>query len=206
MTMETKQEVFDRYKGEYYEARTMRNGGRKALTKIIDTVLNVTGMGRKSIIRRFNRLQMKDPYKKDGRGRPEYYTLDATIALKEIWEAESEICGELLFPMVPECVQILIKDKMWKHSDVATGKLLSMSIGTMKNKVGNFLKARRKGRGISSTSPSQLKHIIPIFHGDWNGKLPGSAQIDTVVHCGHTLLGDMVLRGTQNPGHKSFSV
>jgi hypothetical protein len=80
---------------------------------------------------------------------------------------------------------------MWKQSDEATGKLLAMSMGTMKNRVGNFLKARGKGRGISSTRPSQLKHIIPIFHGDWSKKLPGTGQIDTVVHCGHTLLGDM---------------
>jgi len=60
MKMETKQEIFARYKKEYYRARTVR-GGKETLTKIIDTVSDVTGMGRKSIIRRFNRLQMKDP-------------------------------------------------------------------------------------------------------------------------------------------------
>ena len=52
--------------------------------------------------------------------------------------------------------------------------------------------AEAEGRGISATSPSQLKHIIPIFHGDWSLKLPGTGQIDTVVHCGNSLKGDMV--------------
>ena len=191
MKMETKQEVFTRFKKEYRQAKTIK-GGRKTLTKIIDVVKNVTGMGRKSIIRAFNRLQIKDSYRTEQRGRPLYYTPDVTIALKDIWEAGGEVCGELLHPVIAEYVFILQRDQMWKHGDVATGKLLSMSLGTTKNQVGNFLKARRKGHGISSTSPSQLKHIIPIFHGDWNEKFPGCGQVDTVVHCGHTLLGDMV--------------
>ena len=57
--METKREVFGRYANEYYKARITKSG-KKTLTTIIDTVKDVTGMGRKSIIRRFNHLQMKD--------------------------------------------------------------------------------------------------------------------------------------------------
>jgi hypothetical protein len=114
------------------------------------------------------------------------------VALKEVWEAGSEVCGELLHPMVAEYVKILRRDKMWKQGDVVTNKLLVMSMGTMKNRVRKFLKARGKGRGLSSTQASQIKHIIPIFHGDWNTKLPGTGQIDTVVHSGHTLKGDLV--------------
>ena len=189
--METKKEVFARYKKEYYKAKRVK-GGRKTLTKIIDTVQSVTGMGRKSIIRAFHRLQVKDPRLGEQRGRALYYTPDVTYALKDIWEAGGKVCGELLYPMVKKYVFILQRDNMWKHSDEVTGKLLSMGMNTMKNRVGCFLKARRKGRGVSSTSPSQLKHIIPIFHGDWSKKLPGTGQIDTVVHCGHTLVGDMV--------------
>jgi hypothetical protein len=120
------------------------------------------------------------------------YTNDVTCALKDVWEAGDEVCGELLKPMVSEYISILIRDKMWNHGDVATGKLLAMSVGTMKERVGTFFKIRNKGRSFSSTSPSLIKHIIPIFHGDWNEKLPGTGQIDTVVHCGHTLSGNMV--------------
>lgn len=189
--METKKEVFARYEKEYYKART-KKGGKKLLTKIIDTVQDVTGMGRKSIIRDFHHRQARDSYMEDGRGRPLVYTPDVTVALKEVWEAGGEVCGELLHPVVSEYVNILKRDKMWKQSEEATRKLLAMSMGTMKERVGNFLKARGKGRGISSTRPSQLKHIIPIFHGDWSLKLPGTGQIDTVVHCGHTLAGDIV--------------
>jgi len=52
MKMETKKEVFTRYKDEYYKAKVTKGRG-KTLTKIIDTVENVIDMGRKSIIRSF---------------------------------------------------------------------------------------------------------------------------------------------------------
>jgi hypothetical protein len=191
MKMETKHEVFARYQKEYLKVRRQKEK-RAELSAIISTIQSVTGMGRKSIIRRLRRLQLSDPAQGECRGRHVYYTPDTTAALKDIWEVGSEVCGELLHPMVTEYVSILERDKVWKHSDEATGKLLSMSMGTMKDRIHNFQKIRSKGRGISSTSPSLLKHIIPIFHGDWSQKLPGTGQIDTVVHCGHSLTGDMV--------------
>lgn len=45
---------------------------------------------------------------------------------------------------------------------------------------------------MTGTSPSLLKHIIPIFKGPWNDLPPGSGQLDTVAHCGSTLAGDFV--------------
>lgn len=126
----------------------------------------------------------------DGRGRSLYYTADVNAALKDIWGASGELCGELLHPLIKEYEKIFTRDGMWNHSEIATGKLCAMSEGTVKERVGNFSKQRKKGRGISSTSPSLLKHIIPIFHGDWSAKLPGTGQIDTIAHCGHTLKGD----------------
>lgn len=191
MKMETKHEVFARYQKEYLRVRR-RKGKRGELSALISTIQSVTGMGRKSVIRALRRRQLRDPAREERRGRSVYYTPDTTAALKDVWEVGAEVCGELLHPMVGEYVSILRRDKVWKHGDEATGKLLSMSMGTMKDRINNFQKIRRKGRGLSSTSPSQLKHIIPIFHGDWSEKLPGTGQIDTVVHCGHSLTGDMV--------------
>ena len=191
MKMETKQEVFAQYQKEYLRVRRQR-GKRTELSALISTIQSVTRMGRKSVIRALRRQQLRDPAQEEHRGRHVYYTPDTTAALKDVWEAGSEVCGELLHPMVTEYVSVLQRDKVWKHSDEATGKLVSMSMGTMKERINNFMKMRRKGHGISSTSPSQLKHIIPIFHGDWGQKLPGAGQIDTVVHCGHSLVGDMV--------------
>ncbi len=191
MNMETKTALFERYKKEYFKAKTKKEGGKKRGGEILNVVCETAGYTRKAAIRRFKILQFHGRRVEEKRGRSLFYTPDVTYALKEIWEAGGEVCGELLHPMIREYVEILVREDMWKHSDEATFKLLAMSMGTAKERVGRFLKARRKGRGFSSTSPSQLKHIIPIFHGDWGQKLPGTGQIDTVVHCGHSLTGDM---------------
>lgn len=192
MNMETKNQIFKRYQKEYFKAKTLKKGGRQVLTKILDTVCGVIRMHRKSVTRKFNTLQKRDPAIQEGRGRAIYYTPDTTAALKTIWDAAGGICGELLHPMIREYTTIFQRNDTWKHQVEATGKVLSMSEGTVKERVSHFMKAKGKGRGHCTTSPSLLKHIIPIFHGDWSEKLPGSGQLDTVAHCGHTVAGDFV--------------
>ena len=182
--MATKNEIFKRFLSEYIKANKERKG------EILNNICDTTKMHKKSAIRRFRVLQLKDPSKEETRGRPRHYTPDVVSALKDIWEAGNGMCGELLYPMTREYVETLIRDGMWKNSETTTNKLFAMSMGTMKDKVGGFLKARRKGRGFSLTSPSNLKHIIPVFSGPWANELPGSGQIDTVAHCGSSLLGD----------------
>ena len=190
MTMETKNQIFKRYEKEYRKAQVSQD--KKAQTRILDTVVGVVQMNRKAAIRKFRRLQTQDASVQETRGRPRQYTPDVLLALKDVWEAGNRLCGELLFPVVHEYVNILRTDKMWQSSDEATDKLLGMSLGSMKAKVGSFAKARNKGRGFSSTSPSHLKHIIPVFNGPWDKELPGSAQVDTIAHCGSSLLGAFV--------------
>jgi hypothetical protein len=148
-------------------------------------------MHRKAAIRKFGAVQMRDPLKEEGRGRAVYYTADVTAALREIWEAGNEVCGELLHPLIGEYIDILIRDKMWTHSDEATAKLRAVSLSTIKRRVALFVTAKRRRKGISATRPSQLKHIIPTFNGPWRALPPGHGQIDTVIH-NDSLLGDSV--------------
>ena len=185
MTMETKNEIFQRYLNEYLTATKEQKLG------ILTIVCMVTGMHRKAAIRKFGVIQMRDPAKEERRGRRVYYTADATAALKDIWEAGNEVCGELLHSVIGEYVEILKRDRMWHHSIEATEKLLAMSERTVKRRVGNFFKIRRGRKGMSATKPSALKKLIPVFSGPWEDKPPGYGQIDTVVHCGSSLLGNM---------------
>ena len=102
------------------------------------------------------------------------------------------MCGELLHPVIAEYVAIMRRDGQWRHSDEATGKLLAMSERTVKRRLAHFERARGKRRGLSSTKPSSLKSIIPIFKGPWKELPPGHKQVDTLAHCGTTLLGDFI--------------
>ena len=185
MNMATKNSIFERYLAEYLKADVPRK------SVILDHVVDVTQMHRKAAIRKFRALQLRDADKEDKRGRETFYTPDVTAALHEIWEMASEACGEVLHPVVNEYIDILIRDNLWNHGDIATYKLRRMSERTVKRRVAHFEQIRRP-RGIAATRPSHLKKIIPIFKGPWNDLPPGHGQIDTVVHCGDSLQGDMV--------------
>ena len=186
MNMAAKNEIFERYKEEYW------NATRKRKSAILAHIVDVTKMHVKSAIKRFGRLQKKEPSYLDTRGRPTIFTKDSDAALETVWEAANFPCGELLFPLINEYVLILQRDGLWKHDDKATGKLFAMREHTVRRRVTGFDKARKKGKGLSGTKPSSLKTIIPIFSGPWKGKPPGFGQIDTVAHCNDTLLGDFI--------------
>jgi len=186
MNMTTKNDIFEEFLLEYLSADRARKG------KILDHVTVVTKMVRKSAIRKFRAKQMASPGKIKKRGRKIYYGPDVTAALKTIWEAANEPCGELLHPMIQEYVSILQRDQMWPHRGTATEKLLEMSEHTVRRRSSNFLQVKKGRKGISSTKPSHLKSIIPIFKGPWTNLAPGNGQLDTVAHCGTTLLGDFV--------------
>jgi len=183
--MATKKEVFKEHLPSYLKADKQQKG------EILKHACFITGMHIKAAIRKFRKLQMRNPFKEEGRGRSEYYTPDVTIALKDIWEAGNEVCGELLHPMIPEYVEILKRDQMWVHANDATAKLLEMSEATVRRRVSRFKKARRNKKGICVTKPSHIKHLVPIFIGPWQDKPPGFGQIDTVKHS-HSAKGDAV--------------
>lgn len=181
--MKTKKELFGIEISIYLQA------SKKAKGKILDALQRQTGMRRESIVRSFRRLQLESAGQGKKRGRKRYYTADAGAALKEIWEAANQCCGELLHPVIPEYVSVLQRDSMWQHNDVATGKLLAMSLATVKRRVSAW-GCENGQRGISTTTPSAIKERVPIFQGSWLSVPVGMGQIDTVAHCGGSLSGD----------------
>ena len=184
MTMDTKQEIFEEKLKEYLIASKEGKGN------ILDAVCSVIGGHRKAAIRRFKTLQMEDGGIPDKRGRTPIYTKAVSAALREIWDIEHQICAERLHPTIGECVSVLKRDGMWKREAKTTSLLLKMSLATMKRRVAKFEKVHGRRKGRSATKPSNLKEIIPIRRGPWENPDPGFGEIDTVAHCGSTLVGD----------------
>jgi len=188
MTMDTKNNIF----AEHLPAWLKAKGNRKKRGEITAHIVFITRIHPKSVPRKFKRLQLRDPSRQDHRGRKRYYDMAFNAALKDIWKAADEPCGELLYPVIGEYVKFLRDEGLWHHGDEATGKLLAVSERTVKRRVSEFLKVCRKKGGMTSTSPSLIKHIIPVFKGPWNDLPPGNGQLDTVAHCGETLAGSFV--------------
>ena len=186
MTMETKNSIFDEYKYQYWK------GSREEKKELLTHVCFVTEMHRKAAIRKFSVLQTQDPLKRDKRGRSLVYTPDVTASLKTIWDMGSCVCAELLTPMIAEYVSALQKNHQWTYGKETTDKLLQMSEITVKRRIAHFAHEKIPHKGLSTTKPSDLKIIVPIFTGPWKDKPPGFGQIDTVAHCGSSLSGDFV--------------
>lgn len=186
MNMQHKQGIFEEKGEEYFKADKYRKG------EILDAVMEVSGLKRKVCIKRFRRMQTRDPTSGEKRGRPRYYTPDCIAALKDVWEIGSEPCGENLYPQVGEFIDIQIRERDWHHTDEATGKLRSMSQGSVKYYVGQFNRTRRNYGGKSTTQKSSVISMVPIRMDGWDKAEVGVEQVDTVAHCGIANVDDFV--------------
>ena len=187
MVMATKKDILATHLKQWLDCKT-----RKERAKMTAYIAFVAGMHPKSVPRAFRREQMRHLGKTEGRGRHVVYGTDVTAALKDIWDTANRPCGEILYPIISEYVNILRRDGMWNHAPSTTEKLLTMSEHTVRRRIGGLRYKYTIQKGIGSTKPSALKSIIPIFKGPWKDLSPGNGQLDTVAHCGETLLGDFI--------------
>lgn len=189
MTMKTRDEVF----AEHVSAWLKAKGNKKERGEIGKYMVFATACHPKSVARTFKRLQLRDVAWKDKRGRPRYYDAAVVAALRDVWALSDRGCGEVLHPMIAAYVAVLLRDDMWTHGEIATGKLLAISERTAKRIVAKFrTEDGVHRRGLSGTSPSAIKHIIPIRKGPWMNTKPGDGQLDTVAHCGESLAGSFM--------------
>lgn len=186
--MTTKNSIYEEHLSEWLKA----GNDKKKRGEIVRNICFVAGVHPKSVPRSFRRIQMKRSGDAERRGRKPVFTPDVTAALKEVWDAASEPCAENLHGVLADYVQTFARDKVWKHGTEATTKLLAMSLGTMKKRVAQFTRKRFLSHGKSSTKAGPIHALIPVRSGDWDTAEIGTQQIDTVAHCGHTLMGDFI--------------
>jgi len=189
--MKTIVDPFEKYKEEYWKANKKRKG------EILNVMVELTALHKKSIIRKFKKLQFADAASRKSmsvkQGRPYLYNPETVSALKQLWELSAKLCGELLHPMIEEYLNQYKRNGNWEYGKEIDDKLLMMSISTVKRKISQFFKEDRSifRKGISTTKSSSIKIIIPIKDTSWLDAKIGEGQLDTVVHCGSSLCGDM---------------
>lgn len=184
MTMETKKNIFREHLAAWLGA------DRKSRGEIIKHICAVANVHPKSVPRSFRRVQLHGAGQPEKRGRGIVYGPDVIAALKDVSEAASRPCGEILHALIPEYVRIFKRDGTWKYDDVVTAKLLAMSVATVKRRAEKFSHLRKMVRGKSTTKPGSIKALIPIRSGPWADAPAGTVQIDTVAHCGDAIAGD----------------
>lgn len=176
-----------------------RKASKKERGEILNNFEKVYGRSRKSLIRSFNRLlgyhggkKACEHTRRHSPGRPLKYGKDVTAAIEEILEAYNFPGADRFYSSLAEAVRILSRDGDWKYTTETTNSLLQMSLGTFKTRVAKISRARGLMRGFSTTRSSNIMREVPIFTGSWQEVGPGYCQIDTVVHSGPRLEGNMV--------------
>jgi hypothetical protein len=175
-------------KREYVECVRHRylQGSRAEKTRILDEFVAVTGMDRKSAIRRLRQGYQRG---RERRGRRRVYTGAVVAVLVEIWRICGCICGKRLQPFLPEMVAVLERHGELMLDGETKRLLLQMSAATIDRKLQPY--RQQRGRGMSTTKPGTLlKHAIPVrTFADWDDVTPGFMEMDLVAHCGETTEG-----------------
>jgi len=176
----------------YVVRKRYQGVSKKEKGKILDEFIENTGYNR-SYARRVLGSLKKQGRKKKHVIRKRIYDADVFYALRTIWIAEDNICGQRLKPFIPEILKKLEEFKEIKINKEIRKKLLSIGSAT----IDRMLKATKKSyelKGRSATKPGTLlRSTIPIrTFADWDEKRPGFFEGDLVAFCGETLRGEYV--------------
>ena len=188
--MAARRQVTNKLRGQY------RRASKADKSKILDQVVDTTGMGRSTARRMLRGSSLPDPAEQvDGRRlRLRGFSDDARALLEHVWTLMGMPCGKYLTVMLELWLPLLTAagdlDKPFA-TEAALAELEAMSAAT----ADRYLKPARdrmRIKGISTTKPSPLlRNSIAIRTcAEEAPQTPGVIEADTVAHCGPTLIGE----------------
>ncbi len=188
--MAARRQVTNKLRGQY------RRASKADKSKILDQVVDTTGMGRSTARRMLSGSSLPDPAEQvDGRRlRARGFSDDARALLEHVWALMGMPCGKYLTVMLELWLPLLAAagdlDKPFA-TEAALAELEAMSAAT----ADRYLKPARdrmRIKGISTTKPSPLlRNSIAIRTcAEEAPQTPGVIEADTVAHCGPTLIGE----------------
>lgn len=184
MSKLSKREYLVEVKKKYWKAE------KKQKTQLLNDVCCFTKYHRKYALELLN----KPLPKKWKRYKPREKIYDQPVidALKVLWQAADEVCGERLHPFIPDLLDKLIACNRLNINEEIKEKLLKISMGSVKKILSKEQRRSLIRIGGTTRPGSLLKHEIAIRYGRWEETDPGWFETDTVAHCGETVAGQFV--------------
>lgn len=161
-------------------------------TEILNEFVSNTGYNRSYARRILGSLSKRGRKRKYGpRGR--IYDAKVFYALKTLWIAADNICGQRLKPFLPELVRVMEREKELKVNKQIKEKLFNIGSATIDRMLSHVKKSYHL-KGRSTTKPGTLlRASIPVkIFSDWDETTPGYFETDLVAFCGETVRGDYV--------------
>lgn len=178
---------------EYTKTMALRYRAAKTRSEkshILDEICATCGFHRKHAIR----LLARDPQApRRPRRRPGpivvYARPEILRPLKKIWLTANLPCSKRLKAMIPSWLPGY-ETLFGSLAPDVRDKLQSISASTI-DRVLKHTRIMHTRHGRTTTKPGTLlRNRIPIATGQWQEKVPGFLEGDTVAHCGGSMAGD----------------
>lgn len=180
--IDNKAEWFRLFRERYRKAN---RSGKKSL---LDELISVHGMHRKSAIRLMavRRAGRKAEGKPRG-PKPRYQAKAFTEALRQVWRETKFMSSKLLKKAMSAYVP-----SVEKHYSAFPQEVKTLLFQISPAQIDRILKPY-KFKSKCGTKPGTLmRNEIPIQGSVWDIKIPGFIEADTVAHCGNSLAGEFV--------------
>ena len=186
MDMHSRNEYLKVLRERYLKART-----RKEKSRILDEYCSNTGQARKYVTRKME--PGVDLRTRQRKKRKETYDEQVRAALARVWEIFDYPCGQRLKPILEMEVDRLRELGELMVSDEVAVKLRSISSATIDRKLAHQREVLHLLRSKGGPKPgSLLKQKIPIRLTRWDTSQVGYIEMDLVVHCGSSTLGEYI--------------
>jgi len=171
---------YDRYK----------EASRKERSRLLDEMIEVTGMARKAIIRHMRKRPIRKTRRKQ-RGR--VYGAKVQDAIHLVAKALDYPCAERLKPQLPCMADHLAEHGYLSLCPELREQLARVSVSTVgrirrrRQQDEPRLKRRRKG-----TASNRVQAQVPIRRIPWDITEPGHFEVDLVHHSGPSASGEFI--------------
>lgn len=164
--------------------RYARMTGRRAKTKLLDELVEVTGWERKHA----NKVilgQKRKSGTKGQRGAPQQYNEATVVSLKSCWLLMDQPCGKRMKDMLPIWAPYL------EESSEVLEQLQAISAASIDRSLKDF--KVRVGKKVRPPKPaSGVKSLVDVRAESWDTCEPGWTEVDTVAHCGGDMSGSFI--------------
>jgi len=185
MDMHSRKEYLKVVRERYFETKT-----KKEKSEILDEYCCNTGQSRKYVITKIHKADFRPKQRKK---RKETYDGQVKAALAKVWEIFDCPCGQRLKPLLETELDRLRQLGEIEIADDIALKLKMISPATIDRKLKHQREFLHLPRSKGGPKPGYiLKHKIPIKLTEWDTSIVGYLEIDMVVHCGSSTLGEYI--------------
>ena len=187
MTTEDQMTIDERYK--YLRKMRARyvKADRRERGRLLDEMEAVTGLHRKSLIRRLNSRLERQPRSRE---RERTYGADVTAAIGVVAASLDYPCAERLTPNLRWMAEHLSKFGELEVSKTVLEQLERISISTVERRLETIRQDQpRRRRRKPPRLTNRARKDVPMGRIAWDVEEPGHFETDTVHHCGPSASG-----------------